>query len=351
MTRAPLRARLSSHECARAVARAFTSRPNRLRRRSTLSLRAGAASDEPAEEWTNSNDGFDEGEAMRGALDNPLFNDNFKKAFLEAQERLSEEQAPMKAQIKAEVDEIMKQVEAERKVEELESALPLEEEEEVAQEAAQVEAEKAREEVAITYADALDNPLFNDDFKKAFIEAQARLKEEQAPMRAKINAEVEEIMRQVNAEREAEARGETYTPSADDPLRSLDAFAGAMSGAGGGGGGGAAARKPQSPPSTPPPPSRDEMAAAAARGLAGGETPVDAGILSEMLSASDSQLGSLRSALAGVEKALRAEAIQNQRIRLAMDKAKKMARYAEADRIAAERRAEQERLEREGEGG
>ena len=86
------------------------------------------------------------------------------------------------------------------------------------------------------------------------------------------------------------------------------------------------------------------------RGLAGGETPVDAGILSEMLSASDSQLGSLRSALAGVEKALRAEAIQNQRIRLAMDKAKKMARYAEADRIAAERRAEQERLEREGEG-
>ena len=87
-----------------------------------------------------------------------------------------------------------------------------------------------------------------------------------------------------------------------------------------------------------------------ARCLAGGETPVDAGILSEMLSASDSQLGSLRSALAGVEKALRAEAIQNQRIRLAMDKAKKMARYAEADRIAAERRAEQERLEREGEG-
>ena len=281
---------------------------------------------------------------MRGALDNPLFNDNFKKAFLEAQERLSEEQAPMKAQIKAEVDEIMKQVEAERKVEELESALPLEEEEEVAQEAAQVEAEKAREEVAITYADALDNPLFNDDFKKAFIEAQARLEEEQAPMRAKINAEVEEIMRQVNAEREAEARGETYTPSADDPLGALDAFAGAMSG------GGAAARTPQAPPSTPPLMSRDEMAAAAARGLAGGETPVDAGILSEMLSASDSQLGSLRSALAGVEKALRAEAIQNQRIRLAMDKAKKMARYAEADRIAAERRAEQERLEREGEG-
>ena len=169
-------------------------------------------------------------------------------------------------------------------------------------------------------------------------------------MRAKINAEVEEIMRQVNAEREAEARGETYTPSADDPLRALDAFAGAMSGAGGGGGG-AAARKPQPPLSTPPLVSRDEMAAAAAAGLAGGEAPVDVSILNEMLSASDGQLGSLRSALAGVEKALRAEAIQNQRIRLAIDKAKKMARYAEADRIAAERRAEQERLEREGEGG
>ena len=168
-------------------------------------------------------------------------------------------------------------------------------------------------------------------------------------MRAKINAEVEEIMRQVNAEREAEARGETYTPSADDPLRALDAFAGAMSGAGGGGGG-AAARKPQPPLSTPPLVSRDEMAAAAAAGLAGGEAPVDVSILNEMLSASDGQLGSLRSALAGVEKALRAEAIQNQRIRLAIDKAKKMARYAEADRIAAERRAEQERLEREGQG-
>ena len=77
---------------------------------------------------------------------------------------------------------------------------------------------------------------------------------------------------------------------------------------------------------------------------------MDVGILNEMLSASESQLGSLRSALAGVEKALRAEAIQNQRIRLAIDKAEKMARYAEADRIAAERRAERERLEREGEG-
>ena len=51
------------------------------------------------------------------------------------------------------------------------------------------------------------------------------------------------------------------------------------------------------------------------------------------------------------EKARGGEAIQNQRIRLAIDKARKMARYAEADRIAAERRAEQERLEREGEGG
>ena len=165
-------------------------------------------------------------------------------------------------------------------------------------------------------------------------------------MRAKINAEVEEIMRQVNAEREAEARGETYTPSVDDPLGALDAFAGAMSGGAGGGAGGGAARKP--PPSAPPLASRGETAGGGL--LAGGEAPVDVGILNEMLSASESQLGSLRSALAGVEKALRAEAIQNQRIRLAIDKAEKMARYAEADRIAAERRAERERLEREGEG-
>ena len=45
-------------------------------------------------------------------------------------------------------------------------------------------------------------------------------------MREKIDEEVAAIMRQVHAEREAEARGETYTQTADDPLGALDAFAG-----------------------------------------------------------------------------------------------------------------------------
>ena len=254
----------------------------------------------------------------------------------------------MKAQIRAEVDEIMKQVQNERTVDALESALPLEEEEEVAQEVAQVQKELVEKEIASTYADALDNPLFTDNFKQAFIEAQARLKEEQAPMREKIDEEVAAIMRQVHAEREAEARGETYTHTADDPLGALDAFAGAMSGASQPGAdvqhgrpnANANANANQSFKSPPP-----RIESTQTESL-----PLDADILGEMLSASDAQLGSLRSALAPLEKALRSEIIQNRRIRIAIDKAQRTARYAEADRIAAERRAERERLEREGKG-
>ena len=184
-----------------------------------MPLRVHALSDDDGwdTDWDTDRDSY--GESSRsddtgtgmGALDNPIFNDNFKKAFLDAQERIADEQGPMKAQIRAEVDEIMKQVQNERTVDALESALPLEEEEEVAQEVAQVQKELVEKEIASTYADALDNPLFTDNFKQAFIEAQARLKEEQAPMREKIDEEVAAIMRQVHAEREAEARGETYT--------------------------------------------------------------------------------------------------------------------------------------------
>ena len=305
-------------------------------------------------DWDTDRDSY--GESSRsddtgtgmGALDNPIFNDNFKKAFMDAQERIADEQGPMKAQIRAEVDAIMKQVQNERTVDALESALPLEEEEEVAQEVAQVQKELVEKEIASTYADALDNPLFTDNFKQAFIEAQARLKEEQAPMREKIDEEVAAIMRQVHAEREAEARGETYTQTADDPLGALDAFAGAMSGASQPGAdtfdgrpdANANANANQSFKSPPP-----RIESTQTESL-----PLDADILGEMLSASDAQLGSLRSALAPLEKALRSEIIQNRRIRIAIDKAQRTARYAEADRIAAERRAERDRLEREGKG-
>lgn len=323
-------------------------------RRSPVPLRVHALSDDDGwdTDWDTDRDSY--GESSRsddtgtgmGALDNPIFNDNFKKAFMEAQERIADDQAPMKAQIRAEVDEIMKQVQNERTVDALESALPLEEEEEVAQEVAQVQKELVEKEIASTYADALDNPLFTDNFKQAFIEAQARLKEEQAPMREKIDEEVAAIMRQVHAEREAEARGETYTQTADDTLGALDAFAGAMSGASQPGADifdgrpNANANANQSFKSPPP-----RIESTQTESL-----PLDADILGEMLSASDAQLGSLRSALAPLEKALRSEIIQNRRIRIAIDKAQRTARYAEADRIAAERRAERDRLEREGKG-
>ena len=319
-----------------------------------MPLRVHALSDDDGwdTDWDTDRDSY--GESSRsddtgtgmGALDNPIFNDNFKKAFMEAQERIADDQAPMKAQIRAEVDEIMKQVQNERTVDALESALPLEEEEEVAQEVAQVQKELVEKEIASTYADALDNPLFTDNFKQAFIEAQARLKEEQAPMREKIDEEVAAIMRQVHAEREAEARGETYTQTADDTLGALDAFAGAMSGASQPGADifdgrpNANANANQSFKSPPP-----RIESTQTESL-----PLDADILGEMLSASDAQLGSLRSALAPLEKALRSEIVQNRRIRIAIDKAQRTARYAEADRIAAERRAERDRLEREGKG-
>ena len=348
-TCATLHASLSSRR-----AHAIPSRRPKRRssRRSPVPLRVHALSDDDGwdTDWDTDRDSY--GESQRsddtgmGALDNPIFNDNFKKAFMDAQERIADDQAPMKAQIRAEVDEIMKQVQNERTVDALESALPLEEEEEVAQEVAQVQKELVEKEIASTYADALDNPLFTDNFKQAFIEAQARLKEEQAPMREKIDEEVAAIMRQVHAERESEARGETYTQTADDPLGALDAFAGAMSGASQPGADvqhgrpNANANANQSFKSPPP-----RIESTQTESL-----PLDADILGEMLSASDAQLGSLRSALAPLEKALRSELVQNRRIRIAIEKAQRTARYAEADRIAAERRAERDRLEREGKG-
>jgi hypothetical protein len=51
--------------------------------------------------------------------------------------------------------------------------------------------------------EGLDNPLFNADFKKTFLEAQVRLEAKQAPMKAKVDADVAEIMARVNAERAA----------------------------------------------------------------------------------------------------------------------------------------------------
>ena len=145
-TCATLHASLSSRR-----AHAIPSRRPKRRssRTSPVPLRVHALSDDDGWDtaWDTDRDSY--GESSRsddtgtgmGALDNPIFNDNFKKAFMDAQERIADEQGPMKAQIRAEVDEIMKQVQNERTVDALESALPLEEEEEVAQEVAQVQKE------------------------------------------------------------------------------------------------------------------------------------------------------------------------------------------------------------------
>ena len=66
-------------------------------------------------------DGADAGPADDGMTGNPLFTPDFKKAFMEAQERIEAREAPDRARIDAEVAEIMARVETER---ELESQLP-----------------------------------------------------------------------------------------------------------------------------------------------------------------------------------------------------------------------------------
>ena len=123
-------------------------------------------------------DGADAGPADDGMTGNPLFTPDFKKAFMEAQERIEAREAPDRARIDAEVAEIMARVETER---ELESQLP---EDDEPPEPEPSSPSVARERVEEEYGGALNNPLFTPEFKEAFIQAQERIAEREAPMRA-----------------------------------------------------------------------------------------------------------------------------------------------------------------------
>jgi hypothetical protein len=195
------------------------------------------------------------------------------------------------------------------------------------------------------YAAKLDNPLFTPEFKQAFIEAQERIAERNAPMMAKINDEVKDIMAQVEAEREAAARGENVDKSR--PLRARGGDAGdagdaadARAGPGpaeissseidstlgslfGGALDPSVPRKPPAPlPVAPPPPAASP----------------DAEVLLQMKQVSQAQIDRLQASLAAIEGAVLAEQMQLQRIEFAIAKAAREARYAEADRVARERR-------------
>jgi hypothetical protein len=271
-----------------------------------------------------------------------LFTPEFSAAFRAAQERLDAKEAasPERARINDEVAQIMARVEAER---ELEAALPVEDDEDERSEEAKNE---KLQEVEEQFGEKLDNPLFTPEFKRAFIEAQERIAERNAPMMAKINDEVADIMAQVQAEREAAERGERVDTSrplraggrdvgdlgdlgdaassdVDGTLDSLGSlFGGALD---------PSVRKipPIEPPLAPPPP-----------------VALDADTLAQMKQASQAQIDRLRASLSAMESAVLAEQMQLQRIEFAIEKAAREARYAEADRVARERR---ERAEGEGE--
>lgn len=257
-------------------------------------------------------DDADAGSADDGMTGNPLFTPDFKKAFMEAQERIEAREAPDRARIDAEVAEIMARVETER---ELEAQLPEDDEH---SEAEPSSPSAARERVEEEYGGALNNPLFTPEFKEAFLQAQERIAEREAPMRAKIAAEVDEIMARVNAERAAAARGEPPPPPPQQP------------------------QEPQPPLGSAPTPAPTPTPAPA-------PTPTsssgDVDVLRQMRKSSVEQIDRLRAAMAGLEAAALAEQMQLQRIEFALEKAAREARYAEADRVARERRERMERGE------
>ena len=174
-------------------------------------------------------------------------------------------------------------------------------------------------EIEEKYGDALDNPLFNDAFRQAFIEASERLEEEQAPMRAKIDAEVAEIMARVHAEREAEARGEpfdaaAYIANAEKNVANANALEAQLP-------------KDDAPPTPPPTTTTTETA-----------TSADVGELRAMRDASSRQLRQLQNVLQAMESSVMNERLQLEKIELLIRRAEREARYAEAERIARERR-------------
>ena len=178
------------------------------------------------------------------------------------------------------------------------------------------------------YAAALDNPLFNDDFRRAFMDAQRRIAEREAPMKAKIDAEVAEIMKQVNAERAAAARGEPPPQPATPPPSTVQV------------------------PSTAPTPARAPPTAFNPLLDLGLETvELDTEVLGQMKQSSEDNLNNLMNVLAGIENAVRSERIQLDRINFAIEKAKRQARYAEAERISRQRKAEEAQRTEDGSEG
>ena len=65
-------------------------------------------------------------------------------------------------------------------------------------------------------------------------------------------------------------------------------------------------------------------------------------VLGQMKQTSEDNLQNLYTTLAGIETAIRAEQMQLERINFAVDRALKMSRYAEAERVVQERKNQQQ---------
>ena len=287
----------------------------------------------------NSNDGTaDAGDADSASPSDSLFTPEFAAAFREAQTRLDEKQAnsPERQRIDQEVAKILQRVETERN---LEGLLPGEEagDRVDGEDADEKNGSGKKNQIQDQFGDGLNNPLFSDKFKLAFIESQDRLEKKNAPMMAKISDEVAEIMKQVNEERAARERGEVVDTSKPlgkssvekQPQSDVVDALGSLFGE---------APSPSFRESIQRPPGAQSPTSSYGQLPSTGLPGADPSVLAEMRISSQTQLKRLQQSLVDAEQAVLAEQMQLQRIDFAVKKLQRPARYAEADRVAMERR-------------
>jgi hypothetical protein len=93
-------------------------------------------------------------------------------------------------------------------------------------------------------------------------------------------------------------------------------------------------------PSHAPAPARASPKSDPLLGLGLDSVELDVDVLRQLKKTSEDNLHNLMNVLAGMQSAVKAEQLQLDRIDFAIEKAKRQARYAEADRIAKRRGAE-----------
>jgi len=178
--------------------------------------------------------------------------------------------------------------------------------------AAKVRGDPESAEALVEAANA--SPFFSDAFRAAFEDAQGRIAESKKEETAKINAEVEEIMERVRAQR----AGKEVPPRALAPDIVLET-----------------ASVPTTPTAVSTPAAVETVIAkSSAPAIADPEfTDLIERHLLEMKRTSESQLRQLSVALAQIEKSIAGEKAQLARVETLISKVKREARYRRADEI------------------